>query len=522
MTDAKRDNNYVTTLIAVSSVDGVTPVTLYADPTTHRLLTAAANGTLASLTDVTLTSVAQGDVLYYNGTKWVNLPAGTNGFVLTTGGPGANPSWTSAGSGTVTTVSIVTANGVSGSVATATTTPAITLILGAITPTSVNGLTITANGTNTLNIAAGKTLTISNSLTFAGTDGQTFTFPNGSDTVVTLGASQTLTNKTLTTPVLNGAPTGTGVATAATASTLALRDANGNLTMVNALEGFTSTATAAGTTTLTVSSNYMQVFTGSTTQTVTLPVATTLVNGQSWLIVNNSTGAVTVQTSGSNSLIVLAGGTSATVTCVNTAGGTGTASWSAIYYGVAVTSAKKLSVSNSLTLAGVDGKTLTVNNNLTLAGTDGKTLTVSNSLTLAGTDSTTMTFPSTSATIARTDAAQTFTGTQTFSQIVTTNNAITASGNAATVPITSRLSTVTNNSAATLTITMTTASAVDGQMIIVRILDFSAVAQTITWVNTENSTISAPTTTNGSTTLPLTVGFMYNSATSKWRCIASA
>lgn len=42
------------------------------------------------------------------------------------------------GGGTVTSVSVVTANGVSGSVATATTTPAITVTLGAITPTSVS------------------------------------------------------------------------------------------------------------------------------------------------------------------------------------------------------------------------------------------------------------------------------------------------------------------------------------------------------------------------------------------------
>ena len=62
-----------------------------------------------------------------------------------------------------------------------------------------------------------------------------------------------------------------------------------------------------------------------------------------------------------------------------------------------------------------DGKTYTVNNSLTLAGVDAKTLTVNNSLTLAGTDATVMTFPTTSATIARTDAAQTFTGTQTYS-----------------------------------------------------------------------------------------------------------
>jgi hypothetical protein len=47
-------------------------------------------------------------------------------------------------------------------------------------------------------------------------------------------------------------------------------------------------------------------------------------------------------------------------------------------------------------------------------GTTSKTLTVSNTMTLAGTDTRTYTFPTTNATIARTDAAQTFTGTQTI------------------------------------------------------------------------------------------------------------
>jgi hypothetical protein len=60
------------------------------------------------------------------------------------------------------------------------------------------------------------------------------------------------------------------------------------------------------------------------------------------------------------------------------------------------------------------------------------------------------------------------------------------------------------------------------QTVIVQILDASAVAQTITWVNTENSTISAPIISNGSTTLPVTVGFIFNNATSKWRSIAVA
>lgn len=74
--EASRDQNHVTTLLAVSSVDGVTPVTLWADPTTHRLLTDAAAGVtgtgvaneiayftaptvLASLTTVTYPSLTE-------------------------------------------------------------------------------------------------------------------------------------------------------------------------------------------------------------------------------------------------------------------------------------------------------------------------------------------------------------------------------------------------------------------------------------------------------------------------------
>ncbi len=61
----------------------------------------------------------------------------------------------------------------------------------------------------------------------------------------------------------------------------------------------------------------------------------------------------------------------------------------------------------------------------TLAVADGKTLTASNTLTLAGTDSTVMTFPATSATIARTDAANTFTGVQSMTSPALTTPVIT-------------------------------------------------------------------------------------------------
>ncbi len=50
MGDAKRDANYVTTLLAVSNVDGVTPVVLWGDASTHRLLVS-----IGSLSSVVLT-----------------------------------------------------------------------------------------------------------------------------------------------------------------------------------------------------------------------------------------------------------------------------------------------------------------------------------------------------------------------------------------------------------------------------------------------------------------------------------
>lgn len=98
---------------------------------------------------------------------------------------------------------------------------------------------------------------------------------------------------------------------------------------------------------------------------------------------------------------------------------------------------------------------------------------------------------------------------------------VTVASNAGTVPVLSSDNKFTNSSAATMAITMATAGAVDGQRCRVRVYDFSAAAQTIGWTNTENSGVSVPTTSNGSTTLPKTVDFAFNGATSKWRCVGS-
>tara|TARA_R110000868_G_scaffold410412_1_gene698382 strand:+ start:548 stop:1993 length:1446 start_codon:yes stop_codon:yes gene_type:complete len=73
----------------------------------------------------------------------------------------------------------------------------------------------------------------------------------------------------------------------------------------------------------------------------------------------------------------------------------------------------------------LNGNTFTTGT-YTLTGAAAKTLTFNNSIALTGTDSTTMTFPTTTATIARTDAAQTFTGTQTFSGDISVGSSVIA------------------------------------------------------------------------------------------------
>jgi hypothetical protein len=87
------------------------------------------------------------------------------------------------------------------------------------------------------------------------------------------------------------------------------------------------------------------------------------------------------------------------------------------------------------------------------------------------------------------------------------------------VPITSRINNIVVS--ATTAITIATTSAVDGQLVMIRITDGGS-AETISWVNTENSTVNVPVVSPGSSTLSTTVGFIFNGNTSKWRCIGVA
>ena len=98
------------------------------------------------------------------------------------------------------------------------------------------------------------------------------------------------------------------------------------------LGGYTTTATAAGTTTLTAASTTTQFFTGTTTQTVVLPVAATLVLGAAFSIHNNSTGDLTVNSSGGNLVATVTANTTCLFTCILITGTTA-ASWDADFTG---------------------------------------------------------------------------------------------------------------------------------------------------------------------------------------------
>jgi hypothetical protein len=265
---------------------------------------------------------------------------------------------------------------------------------------------------------------------------------------------------------------------------ISLARASGALSLsgVTIDQGYATTATAAGTTTLTAASGYNQYFTGSTTQTVVMPVTSTLVLGKSFRIVNNSTGLVTVNSSGGNAIVILASGGEVILTCILTSGTTA-ASWDAWYGGSIVSSGKKLTVNNSLTLAGTDGTTQTFQASDTIVGR-----TTTDTLTNKR----------------KQPRVYTVASTATLTPEIASYDLFTITAQAASL-------TIANHS---------TSTPAAGEKMIIRIKD-NATARAISFGTYYRAMGNAlPTTTVVSKTLYL--GFIWNSTDSKWDLIAVA
>jgi hypothetical protein len=251
--EAKRDGNSVPTLLGVSSVDGITPTLAYVNPATGRLLVDLAGG----------------------------------------------------GSGTVTTVSVATANGFAGTVATPTTTPVITLTTSVTGVLKGNGtaisaatpgtdyqapITLTTTGTsgaatfvsNTLNIpnyATGGSGTVN-----SGTAGQ-LTYYAGTGTTVSGNTSANISAGALTLGISGGANQGSLILAGVTSGTITLvptSAASGTLTLPAA----TDTLIGKATTDTLTNKTFNTAGTGNVFQ----------INGTSITAVNG-TGAVTLTTS---------------------------------------------------------------------------------------------------------------------------------------------------------------------------------------------------------------------------------
>lgn len=186
----------------------------------------------------------------YNGSgvfSGVSVGSGVNlsGGVLTATGTG----------GTVTTVSCVTASGVSCSVANPTTTPALTFSLGAITPTSVNGTTSTEIG-----YVSGVTSAIQTQLNGKQATGNYITALTGDVTASGPGSSAATVAKIQGTTV--SGTTGTGNVVFATSPTF-----SGATITTSSVNGVTLTTGGSANTFLNGAGSYAAPFTLTTTGT---------------------------------------------------------------------------------------------------------------------------------------------------------------------------------------------------------------------------------------------------------------
>ncbi len=221
------------------------------------------------------------------------------------------------GSGTVTSVSVVSASGVSGSVANATTTPAITIALGAISPTSV-AASGTMTGSNLSGTNTGDQTNIS------GNAATVTTNANLTGDVTSVGNATTLTNAPVIAKVLTGYTSGAGTVAATDTILQAIQKLNGNdATNANLTGVITSSGNATSIASQTGTGTKFVVDTSPTLVTPNIGAATgtslTLTktttpfqvgyDGSNYFTATpGSTGICTVTAAGSGASFVFSGG----------------------------------------------------------------------------------------------------------------------------------------------------------------------------------------------------------------------
>lgn len=572
----KRDDNDSPVMGGTSSSDNATIINSAFDPVTRRLLTDSAGGgtgTVTSITAGTGLTATPSNPITTSGTILLDsklAPLDTLGSALqyvrvNAGATALEYATLTGGTGTVTTVSVVSANGLAGTVANATTTPAITLSTTITAPVLAgNGTAISAATTT----GTGSTAVLSVSPALTGT-------PTAPTQTAGDNSTAIATDAFVTTAISN-AISGVDPAIAVVVATTAASDTSG-LTYNNGVSGVGATFTGTNNTALTFdgitltsvgqrvlvkndtqapSGAFNGVYNLTQIQTAILPPILTRSLDYNTPSNINSTGAIPVLSGTVNALtswllnttVVTVGTTPITYTQFSfnpsritppNLGGTGIAN----------------NASSTITISGAFGTTLTVSGTTALtlptSGTvtaQGNTVTGTGSIVLAtsptlitptlgaalatsingnilttgsstytGTAAATYTFPGASATIAGLASTQTFTNKRITRRVVTTTQSATPTINTDNTDMAS----ITGLAQAITSMTTNLSGTANaGDFLEVQITD-NGTARGITWgTSFVASTIALPTTTVISTLLH--VLFEWDATSSKWICVATA
>jgi len=221
-------------------------------------------------------------------------------------------------------------------------------------------------------------------------------------------------------PVANG---GTGVTASSGANSVVLRDANVNINANAINDGYTNTAASGTQIVLTAASVRRYTITGSGGQTIKLPDATTLVNGEIFEFDNNqSSGAITVNNNSNTLIVSVPSGGLVRVNLLSNA--TAAGSWDRHDYAPANVSwsTNTFDYAGSITSATWNGNTVQVNR----GGTGATTLTGY----VKGSGTSALTAAST---IPTTDLSGTITNAQLANSAITINGTSTSLGGSVSV-----------------------------------------------------------------------------------------
>lgn len=360
-----------------------------------------------TVTDLTITGEAQGSVLYFNGTNWVRLVAGTSGYFLKTLGAGANPMWDVPALGTASSL----ANGCvlqdAGSLDATLSFTVQTVASPALTIPNFAGASDTFTFNTLAATLANKTLTAAKIV-----NGGFLADANGNEQLVfTTTASAVnyfqMTNSATASPATQEmAAAGSDdnihcLLTAKGTGKVQVKHGSGaavevvNLSDTQTLSGKTLTAAKI------VSGGFLADANGNE-QLVFVTTATAVNYFQ---MMNSATASPATQT-------LAAAGSDTNIHCLLTAKGSGKVQ--AQHGGGSAVEIVTLSDTQALTGKTYEGLTITTSASGVLTIAAGKTLTVNNSLAFSGTDAQTFTFPAVSDTVAVLGTAQIFTASHTF------------------------------------------------------------------------------------------------------------